>query len=264
MSAADAAQLASLPSLLPGWAFAFVMVLARLSAALLLLPGLGEASLPPSVRLALALALTLLLLPLLAPLEPAVPGDIAHLMVMVAAEVLIGVWFGLLARLLMLALPAAGEVLSLSVGLSSVLLPDRAAGGASPEAVRLFGLIAPLLILSTRLHALLLSALVGTYHVFPPGVMLPVGDATEMVLRGVLRSFSLAMQLASPFLLVGLVWQVGMALISRLVPNLQIYFVAMPAQILTGLVLLGMLSTAMLTAWGAAMRDGFGNLPGFF
>ncbi len=64
---------AALFAALPAWAFAFVLVTARIGAAFALLPGLGEATPPPMVRVGLCLAVTVLLLPGIAPLIPPVP-----------------------------------------------------------------------------------------------------------------------------------------------------------------------------------------------
>ena len=88
---------------LPGMAFAFALVLCRTSAAVMLLPGLGEVEPPPSVRAGLALALTLLLLPGVAPLVPPAPPGWGGAG-MVAAELLAGGALGWLARLPSLAL----------------------------------------------------------------------------------------------------------------------------------------------------------------
>jgi flagellar biosynthetic protein FliR len=59
-----------------------------------------------------------------------------------------------------------------------------------------------------------------------------------------------------------IVWQVGLGLIARLVPQLPIYFAAMPGQILGGLVLLGLLAAATLAAWQAHLDGVFRALPG--
>ena len=80
--------------------------------------------------------------------------------------------------------------------------------------------------------------------------------------RAVAGSFALAVRLASPFLLVAIVWNVATGLLARLVPRLQIYFVAMPGQILGGIALLAVLATTLLTAWQDSVRAGFSALPG--
>jgi flagellar biosynthetic protein FliR len=74
--------------------------------------------------------------------------------------------------------------------------------------------------------------------------------------------FALALRLAGPFMLMGLVWQVGLGLLSRLVPQLQIYFAALPGQVLGGLLLLAVLSGSLANVWLRAVGDSFTTLPG--
>jgi flagellar biosynthetic protein FliR len=258
MTGGDAALLA----MLPAWAFAFVLVMARIGAAISLLPGLGEAEPPAMLRLGLALGVTVLLLPAIAPSIPSVPEIGAQAALMIAAEVITGLWIGWLARLLVLALPVAGQFIAYMLGVANVLQPDPALGNQATPIARLFAIVAPLVILVTGLYALPLAALAGSYQLIPAGAMLPAGDTAETAVRAVAAAFGLAVRLASPFLLVAIVWHAATGLLARLVPRLQVYFVVMPGQILGGIALLAVLATALLTAWQAAIRDGFANLPG--
>jgi len=258
MEAADAQILAALP----GWAFAFVLVLARVGAAVMLMPGLGEAEPPAMLRAGLALALTALLLPVLQPLLPAAPGDLWQAAGMIVAELLAGLFLGWLARLVALALPMAGQIIAYMLGLASVLQQDQVFNAQGTVLSRLFGLAAPVILLGGGLYALPLSALAGSYQVLPPGTLLPAGDTVEMVVRAVGGSFGLALRLAAPFVLASVIWQVGLGLLARLVPQLQVFFVAQPAQILGGLLLLAALSVGMLDSWGEAARGAFALLPG--
>jgi flagellar biosynthetic protein FliR len=259
----DAALLAALP----GWAFAFVLVLCRVGAVVMLMPGLGEVEPPAVVRAGLALAVTLLLLPVVAPLVSAPPeaglsGAGASGAGMVAAELLVGAMLGWLARLPALALGMAGAIASYMLGLSSVVQTDPALGGQSAALGRLFGLMAPVLVLSTGLYALPLQALGGSYDVFPPGTLLPAGPLADSVTAAVAASFGLAVRLAAPFLLAGLVWQAALGLLARLAPQLQAYTAAMPGQILGGLALLALLGSRILAAWLDGVSAAWMSLPG--
>lgn len=254
----DAAILAALP----GWAFAFALVLSRAGMAVMLLPGLGEAEPPPIVRAGLALAITVLLVPAVAPSVPAVPEIGAQGFAMVAAELLVGALLGWLARLPAMALSMGGAIISYMLGLSSVVQQDPALGGQSAALSRLFGLVAPVLILSAGLYALPLSALAGSYDLVPPGSLLPSGPLADSVAGAVAASFSLALRLSAPFLLAGLVFQVALGLLARLVPQLQVYTAALPGQILGGLVLLGVLASQLIGAWTDTLRTAWSSLPG--
>ena len=262
MNGDDAAVLAALP----GWAFIFVLVLARVASAFMLLPGLGEAELPAPVRAGLAVAFTLVLLPVVGPDLPPMPDAGLAALLVVVGEVVVGLWLGWLARLLMLALPMAGQIIGGVIGLANVLQPDAALGPQSTALARLFALAAPVAIMAAGLHALPLAALEGSYHVLPPlaadGLSLPAGDAAQAIMVAVSASFALALRLAAPFVLAAIVWNFALGLLSRLVPQLQVYFAVLPGQIAGGFVLLALLSASVVAAWLVAMRAGFATLPG--
>jgi flagellar biosynthetic protein FliR len=148
------------------------------------------------------------------------------------------------------------------LGVANVLQPDLELGSQATPIARLFDVIAPVVILVSGLYALPLGALAGSYGLIPAGTMLPAADTAATAARAVATTFTLAMRLASPFLLVSIVWHVATGLLARLVPRMQVYFVVMPAQILGGIVLLGVLATALLSAWEGAVRTGFSLLPG--
>ncbi len=243
---------------LPGWAFAFVLVLCRCGAAVLLLPGLGEAEPPATLRAGLALALVALVLPGVGVIAP--PDD-WRAAGMVAAELLCGGALGWLARCIALALPMAGQVISFMLGLSSVITPDPALGQSS-AVMRLFSLAAPVLVLGTGLWALPVAALAGSYALVPPGHLLPAADSAEAAAGAVAEAFGLGLRLASPLVIASVVWQAALGLLSRLIPQLQVYFAAIPGQIVGGLALLALLATGIVETWAAAARDGFAALPG--
>ena len=251
----------TLLSALPGLAFAFVLVLCRVSGVVMLLPGLGESDLPSMVRAGVALALSVLLLPVVAPLVPVVPEGLGGLG-MIAAEILAGGALGWLARLPVLALSMTGAIASTMIGLSSVVQPDPALGGQSSALARLFGLGAPVMVLSTGLYALPLSAMVGSYHLVPPGTLMPSGPLAESIQGGVSAALTFSVQLASPFLLSSLLLQAGLGLLAKLVPQLQVFSVSAPGQILGGLALLGALAVPLFATWATAMSAAWSGLPG--
>jgi flagellar biosynthetic protein FliR len=258
MGSGDAALLAALP----GLAFGFVLVLARVSAAVMLLPGVGEAELPMTVRAGTALALTFLLLPGLQLLLPEAPADPVVAAAMTAAEIVTGLWMGWLARLLVQGLPMAGQIVSFMLGVSNVLQPDPVLGAQASVIARLFGLAAPLLLLVTGLYAVPLAGLAGSFRLIPPGRLLPAADTAETVVAAVAGAFALAVRLAAPFIVASIVWQVGTGLVARLVPRLQVYMAAMPGQIFGGLLLLGALAGVLASAWLDAARDVLAHFPG--
>ena len=253
---------AALLAQLPAWAFGFVLVLCRAGCACMLLPGVGEAEVPMLPRAGFALTLTLALLPPLQNGLPAAPPGVWQDMAMLGAEIATGLFLGWLARLVLLALPLAGQFIATLTGQSSVLQPDPGQGGQGTALGRLFGLAGTVLMLTTGLHALPLTALAGSYRVIPAGSLLPPGDTAQTVVAGLAAMFALALRLAAPFVLAAIVWNIALALVSRLVPQLQVFFLAAPAQLLGGLALLGLLAAALLQVWQDAAGAALGALPG--
>ena len=76
------------------------------------------------------------------------------------------------------------------------------------------------------------------------------------------NSFALALRLASPLVLVGLLWQLMLGVLARLLPTLQVYQLSLPGQVLGGLLLFGLLLGPILHNWMQALQTGFDTLPG--
>jgi flagellar biosynthesis protein FliR len=227
-----------LEQFLPANAFAAFFIFARIGAAMLLLPGFGEVYVPARYRLLLGLAMAILLTPVLGPKLPALPASPSALAVMLLAEIAIGIFIGTLARLMVAALETAGMLVSLQMGLSAAVMFNPLSGeGSSPLPGALYAMLGVVLIFLTDLDHLMLRAAVDSYALFTPGEMPPVGDLSQTVTRFAAGSFLLAFELAAPFIVLGLVFFAALGLLARLVPQLQVLFVAQPAQILGGLVL---------------------------
>ncbi len=258
MSEADAALLAALPAL----AFQAVLVFARLGAAVMLLPGLGEQEIPPTIRLALGLALLALLLPGLVPGLPPAPEDGAEALRLVAQEVVVGLWLGGLARILAMAMAMAGQVIAALIGLQGMLVTDPALGAQGTALGRAFGLVAAVLVLSSGLHADALRALAESYAVLPAGAPIPVGLAAEGIAAAGAASLELALRLAAPFVVGAVVLNLALGLLARLAPQVQTFFIAIPGQILAGVALLALLAPPLIATYADALRAGLAGLPG--
>lgn len=255
---ADLALLEALPLL----AFHAALVFCRMGAAVMLLPGLGESEIPITQRLALGILLVFVLTPVLSPTLPPLPEQVASLALLVAAEVLVGAWIGLCARFVALALAQAGQVIALMMGLASPLQGDQFLGSSATAPARMLGLLTAALFLATGLYEVPLRALAGSYATLPPGQPLPLGDAAELLARFVAGMMGLAMQLAAPFVLAAIFFNAAMGLLARVAPQLQVFVVAAPAQLLGGFLLLMLLMPALFHAWWMGMGEALSRLPG--
>lgn len=259
------ADLAALQALTP-LAFGFVLTLCRVSAAVMLLPGLGESEAPVTVRAGLALTLSAVLAPVVLPVMPEPPATPAALLALIAGELLAGGVLGWLARLVAMALPIAGQIMSTMIGLASVLQPDPALGAQTTGLSRMMSLAVPVLVLVSGLYTLPISALAGSYHLLAPGFLLSgpprMGDMAAEVTDATARAFALALQLSAPFVIGAALLQTVIGVLGRLVPSMQVGSFAAPLQLLGGLVLSAVLLSSIVGAWSAAVQSGWGLLPG--
>ncbi|MBV9537724.1 MAG: flagellar biosynthetic protein FliR [Acidisphaera sp.] len=253
---------ADLVERLPQLSFAFVLLLARIGSLCMLLPGIGEAEVPARIRLGFALAIALVLLPVIAPLVPSADLSAWATCRLVMLELMVGLWLGWLTRLWVLALPMAGQVVATATGLANVLQPDPALGPQTSAISRALALAAPTVILATGLYRPPLAALAGSYRVFAPGMTFPAGASTQFVVELLGSTLAMSVQLATPFLVGGLIWHSACGLLARLIPQLQVFFAALPGQILLGFAALSLLASLMVENWTARVADAFAALPG--
>ncbi len=234
---------------LSGLVLVYLLVFARTGAMVMLLPAVGEASVPPMVRLVLALAISLALAPTVAGAYPqAAPASTLALGLMIAQEVTAGILVGTMARVIMSALQVAGTLIATQTGLAYAQTVDPTSQGEQSAIIgNFFAMLGVVLIFATNLHHLAIGAVAGSYRLIPPGGTLPTGDMAELTIRLVSGAFALGFQLAAPFLVFGFALTAGLGVLARLMPQLQIYMVAMPLNILVGFLLLALVLGSMMT-----------------
>lgn len=230
----------------PAIAFVFALVFARLGSMLMVLPAIGDINVPARVRLALALMLTLVLLPLVRARYGGLPEGLWVMAAMLSGEILVGLFVGLSARLIMSAAHVAGTVLAFQTSLGFAQNVDPAQGTQGALLASFMTLLAATLVFAFDLHHLLIAALYDSYEFFRPGELLPFGDLAEMALTIAAGAFKVGIQLAAPFLVFGLIFYMGIGILSRLMPQVQIFFIAIPANILLGFLLLMLLLGTMM------------------
>src|SRR5690606_35281235 len=102
------------------------------------------------------------------------------------------------------------------------------------------------LIFATDLHHVALAAIYESYQVFSLAEPLMIEDAMQLAVRTVSGAFTVGVQMAAPFIVFGLVFNLGAGLLARLMPQLQVYFILMPANIIVGLLLFAILLVMMM------------------
>ena len=233
-------------SLLPALAAAFMLAFARIAAMVMLLPGLGESNIPVRVKLSTALLLTLIMLPLHRADYHIDMGSISGLLVLMLHEIIIGIVLGATARVTLSALQVAGSIIAQQVGLGFVTSVDPTQGQQGVLIGNFLTLLGIAMLFATDSHHLLIAALNDSYKIFSPGEIMPSGDVASLATQAFTAAFKLGLQLSAPFLVFGLVFNIGLGVLARLMPQMQVYFVGVPLSIFAGFLILALVLTAMM------------------
>ena len=232
---------------LPATAYFYILIFARVGSILMLLPALGELTIPSQLRLGFALMFSLLLYPIVQPQLPALPADVVGVLVILVHEIAVGLILGTITRLVTVAASVAGSVIAFQSGLSGAQGADPINGGTQGALVGGFlAMLGATLIFATDLHHLALMAIRNSYTIMPPSAPLMFGDAAQMAIQSVAAAFVIGIQMSAPFIVLGLVFYLGMGLLARMMPQLQVFFVMMPATIWVGLILFALLLSMMM------------------
>ena len=220
---------------LPDQVYHVGLIFLRVGALVMLMPAIGEAVVPPRIRLGLAMMLALCLGPIATPTLPPMPVTVGEMGGQLFKELFIGLALGAMLRVMQAALDIAGEIMAIQTTLafSQTANPNEAQPGATLASF--LGLIGMALIFATNLDHLFIGAIARSYTLFAPTKPVLTADWAMLAIRTISETYSLGIQLAAPVIVFSLVFNVATGLIGRLMPQFQIFFAATPLSVLLGL-----------------------------
>lgn len=240
-----------LNDIIVGNIFAFMLIFMRIGCALMVMPGIGDSFVSPNVRLLFAVAFSFVLMPLLTVNGlPKVPAGTVDFLGLLISEAVIGLFIGTIMRILITSLDTAGTIISIQAGFSNAMIfnPVTATQGSVTGA--LYSMLGVTLLMAMNFHHYMLAGVVESYEVFPANGHLPdMGGMLDVITRSVSAAFRIGVQLSLPFIVVGTLIQVGFGVLSRLMPQVQIFFLAMPLQIAITLVIIAVSLSAGMMFW---------------
>lgn len=235
-------------------------VFIRIGAMMALIPAFGEQVIPLRIRLALTLAFTAITAPALAPIMPPAPTAPGPLFALIAAEAVAGLALGIGLRLFTMALQTAGTIAAQATSLSQFF------GGAGvdpqPAMAQILVMAGLALAVTADLHVALAELIVFSYDIFPPARFPDAASLGDWGLGQVARAFTLAFTLAMPFVILSLLFYVGLGAINKAMPQLMVAFVGAPAITWAGLAVLLLTAPLLLPLWHDSFRSFLANPTG--
>lgn len=228
----------------------FFLAFARIGTALLVMPGFGDNRVPQRVKIAFAVLLTMTLFAAL-PLPP-VSDQSSLLVLLIGFEVMVGVFLGMGVRLFYVALQIVGGIVGYASSLSNALAPPDAnfEGASTIGAMLQMALLA--LFFAADIHHVLIEGFLRSYNAMPVGSLM-LGGMVEQMARLGAQSFQIAVMVGAPFLVFTILLNLSLGLANRVMPSMQVFFVAGPGLILIGLTILAIAGPSILDHVAAAL-----------
>jgi flagellar biosynthetic protein FliR len=219
----------------------FLLVLGRVSPLFVLAPLFSSKLLPVRARTVVALGLAVGLTPVAARgvARGAVPLDPLGLAGLMGKEVLVGLAFAFVLGCLFAAVSAAGSLLDTLIGFSYGALVDPVTGNQSSVLAQLYGLVGVLVFIAINGDAWVIEGLARTYALVPllrPPAFGPLVAGVQLAFSGV---FVAALQVCAPVLLALTITDAAFGVVTRVVPQLNVFSVGFPAKVVVGFLLIG-------------------------
>jgi flagellar biosynthesis protein FliR len=238
-------------AILPELSAVFMLVFARVGTLVMLMPGIGERFVSARIKVTIAFFIALLMVPIAKPLL-GVPQTGSGLITLLIGEIMIGLVLGGAVRIVMACLQTAGVVIANQLGLGFAMAVDPSVGNQNPTIGNFLVLLGMTLVMVTDIHHLAIAAVHESYRTLPPGGFPASGDVLSLALKAMSKGFALSVQLSAPFIVFGLLFNLGLGVLSRLMPALQIFFLAVPASIMIGMLILIAVMSVMM---GVYLQD---------
>ena len=216
---------------------AFILVLVRVLGIISTSPVFGSSVTPPQIKIVLSLILALILYPFI----PYINSSSIRLddyIFLITSELLIGLILGLVGRFLFAAVEFAGTVIGFQMGLSMANVLDP----QSQEQISLVGrfetVAATLIFLAIDGHLIIIQALVKSYSILPIGnasISEPLVNKLTELSASV---FVIGLQIGAPLIVALFLANTIIGLLSRSVPQIQVFVVGFPLTLFLGFLFL--------------------------
>lgn len=222
--------------------FPFFMILGRVLGMMITAPGFGEVYIPLNIRLILAAGLTLALTFVASPHIPVMPSAFWESSLLLMGEISIGLFIGVAVKIIFSALHVAGTIIGYQGGLLNAFVQDPTFEEQASLPALFLMIVAMYLLFATNTHHEIILALTESYKLLPPISFKQFshvsGELVSMLIHTFSVSFIIAVQISSPFIVLGFLIFAGLGIINRLLPQIQVFFIFQPAQVILSFMLL--------------------------
>lgn len=211
----------------------FMAIFTRLSSFFMFIPGIGDSYVPIRIRLTFALYLSfILLMPLQKHFNNITSTTDLEYFKIIIIEAFIGLFLGSIVKFFISTITIAGNIISSLSSLGSSMIFDPTNSSQNSPVSIFMSLLTITIFFTTNMDHLLFKAFITSYEKFPPGEFLSSGDITSVIIQTFSKSFFIAFKISTPIIITSLIFLIGSAILAKIMPNMQVFFILSPLQIL--------------------------------
>ena len=216
----------------------FFLIFFRVLLLFFLFPLFGTPFFPTRLKILTALVLALLLTPVTNFSVPQI-SQVYQLLIILASDFLLVFVISLLFRFILAGIQLGGEMVSIQMGFGISQTIDPVSGFSLPVISQFAYLIFLLFFFGFNFHHYLIYFLYESFEKIPPGTFLLKGGLAEFFIKKSVIIFDISIKFLAPLLVFMMLIYVTLAIIGRLMPQMNVLFVSFPLTLGLGLLFFG-------------------------
>lgn len=216
----------------------FIFILIRISSLFIISPLFGRRSLPTIFKIGFSLMVAVILVNVVS-----IPADVNlngmyEFTIVALREFMIGVILGYVSFLIFSAIYLAGQLIDTQIGFGIVSVIDPVSNIQVPITANFYYTLAMVIFLTINGHHMLIEALVNSYNLLPIGTAVLNNNMIPQLIKLMGYMFIIGFKISAPVIAAVLVCDVALGILSRTMPQMNIFMVGLPLKIILGLVVM--------------------------
>jgi flagellar biosynthesis protein FliR len=233
----------------------FVLLFLRITTAFAVMPIFRNAAVPSMTKAGLGAIMAFMLVPVLEAQMPIPSGTILDFVGLSLKETVCGILLGFAGQTLFFAVEVAGQLLGFQAGFSMVSAIDPNTEAESTVITQVYNLMAMMVFLSLDGHHMLLKALVGSFHTIPVGMLAPDARLAQWGISMVTTILADGIRIAAPLMVTLLLTDIGLGILTRVAPTLNVFVLGFPLKIGITLVVISITMGTVATIFTKQYAD---------
>lgn len=215
----------------------FLLVFVRMTSLFIISPVFGRQNMPSYLKIGLAVFSTFIIAPLLVNVSISYTNFI-DFSIIIFKELLVGIIIGYVSFVLFSAMFVAGQIIDAQIGFGMVNVLDPQSNIQVPLIGNFLYIFAILVFLLVDGHHVLFSALVKSYNIVPINSFFFTKNLINNIIGIFAETFMIALKIGFPIIGAVLISEAALGILSRTIPQMNVFIVGMPMKIGLGLLTL--------------------------